>query len=230
MAQLVLVIAKSGTGKSSSMRNLTPDEAAVVLCSGKDLPFRHNLKTLAPSGYGDVLKIINQSSKPMIIIDDANYLMSFEEMDRAKETGYGKFTDMAANLFSVFKAILDKKSDQVFYIMAHQAEPEEKGDDQLKFKTTGKMLSEKVVLEGLSNIIITTEMINGDFVFRVKTDGKGVKTPLGMFDTETIENDLKLVDQAIRKFYDMKPEPVSKKTTKKEATNASESSSSAKAA
>src|SRR5438045_5307450 len=127
MAKLVLIIAKSGTGKSSSMRNLKPEEAAVVLCSGKDLPFRHELKTMVPSnGYPDVLKIIDQSSKPMIIIDDANYLMSFEEMSRVNEQGYGKFTQMASNMFQVFKHILDKDSDQVFYIMAHADERDDK--------------------------------------------------------------------------------------------------------
>lgn len=213
MAQLVLVIAKSGTGKSSSIRELKPTEAAVVLCSGKDLPFRHDLKTFVPSGYADVINIIQKSTKPMIIIDDANYLMSFEEMSRVNETGYGKFTQMAANMFGVFKAILDKKSDQVFYVMAHQAEPDDKSDDQLRFKTTGKMLSEKVVLEGLTNIVISTEFKEGEFLFRVQTDGKGVKTPLGMFDTPTIPNDLKLVDDAIRKFYAPAP---AKKSTKKE--------------
>lgn len=211
MAKLVLVIAKSGTGKSSSIRNLKPEQAAVILSSGKDLPFRHELKTFVPEEYADVVKLIEGSKKPIIVIDDANYLMSFEEMKRSKETGYGKFTDMAANMFGVFKAILDKQSDQVFYIMAHAAEPEDKNDETLRFKTTGKMLSEKVVLEGLSNIIITTEMRDEEFVFRVKTDGKGVKTPLGMFDTETIPNDLQLVDAAIRKFYAPLPE---KKTTK----------------
>lgn len=212
MAKLVLIIAKSGTGKSSSIRNLDPKEAAVVLCSGKDLPFRHELKTMVPSGYPDVIKIIEQSTKPMIIIDDANYLMSFEEMSRVNESGYGKFTQMASNMFQVFKHILDKQSDQVFYIIAHQSEGEE--DDQLRFKTTGRMLSEKVVLEGLTNIVISTEIAEGEFLFRVQTDGKGIKTPLGMFDTPTIPNDLKLVDTAIRKFYEPTP---AKKAPAKEA-------------
>lgn len=210
MAKLVLVIAKSGTGKSSSIRNLKPEEAAVVLCSGKDLPFRHNLTTMIPkNGYPDVLNIIDKSTKPIIIIDDANYLMSFEEMSRVNESGYGKFTHMASNMFQVFKHILDKDSDQVFYIMAHQAESEDKNDDQLRFKTTGRMLSEKVVLEGLTNIVITTEVSEGEFLFRVQTDGKGVKSPMGMFDTPTIPNDLKLVDDAVRKFY--APEKPAKK-------------------
>lgn len=198
MAKLVLIIAKSGTGKSSSLRNLNPDEAAVVLCSGKDLPFRHELSTIVPNGYPDVITIIRQSKKPIIVIDDANYLMSFDEMSRINEVGYGKFNQMASSMFRVFKEILEKDSDQVFYIMAHAAEDEH---DQLRFKTTGKMLSEKVVLEGLTNIVLTTEMVDGEFVFRTQTDGRGVKIPLGMFDTPTIPNDLKLVDEAIRKFY-----------------------------
>lgn len=213
MAKLALIIAKSGTGKSSSIGNLSPTEAAVVLCSGKDLPFRHELTTMVPkNGYPDVIKIIEDSKKPIIIIDDANYLMSFEEMSRVNESGYGKFTQMASNMFQVFKHILDKPGDQVFYILAHQAENEDKSDEQLRFKTTGRMLSEKVVLEGLTNIVITTEVSEGDFLFRVQTDGHGVKTPLGMFDTPTIPNDLKLVDEAIRKFY----APVKKAPAKKE--------------
>jgi len=198
MAELVLIIAKSGTGKSSSLRNLTAEESAVVLCSGKELPFKHSLPTLIPSGYNDIFAVIEQSKKPIIVIDDANYLMSFEEMSRVTEVGYGKFTQMASNMFQVFKKIIDKKSDQIFYIMAHQAEDE---DGRIRFKTTGKMLSEKVVLEGLTNIVLTNEVIDGEFVFRVKTDGMGVKAPIGMFDSPTIPNDIKLVDSAIRKFY-----------------------------
>jgi len=208
MAHLVLVISPSGTGKSSSMRNLTKEEAAVVLCSGKDLPFRHDLPTMVPKTYIDVYHAIETSKKPIVVIDDVNYMMSFEEMSRVGETGYGKFTQMAHNMFQVFKKVVDKESDQVFYIFAHAAEEE---DGKLRMKTTGKMLSEKIVLEGLVNVVITNEFKDGEFLFRVKTDGNGVKSPLGMFNEETIPNDLKLVDTAVREFYG----PI-KKTTKKE--------------
>ena len=197
MAELVLIISDSGTGKSSSLRNLTKDEAAVVLCSGKDLPFRHDLTTMMPAGYTDLFNVIEKSTKPVIVIDDINYMMSFEEMGRVAETGYGKFTQMASNMFQVFKRILDKKSDQIFYLMAHADRDE---DGRLRIKTTGKMLSEKIVLEGLTNIVITNDLLDGEFVFRVKTDGMGVKTPMGMFSEETIPNDIKLVDKAIRDF------------------------------
>jgi len=203
MARLVLVIARSGTGKSSSLRNLKKEEAGVVLCSGKELPFQNDLKTIVPKGYIDVLYVVENSEAPIIVIDDINYLMSFEEMARANEIGYTKFTQMASNMFDIFKKIIDKESDQIFYLFAHQDESE---DGQLRVKTTGKMLSEKVVLEGLTNIVITTEVQDGEFLFRVKTDGKGVKSPMGMFESDTIPNDIKLVDQAIRKFYAPKKE------------------------
>ncbi len=210
MAQLVLVISPSGTGKSSSLRNLTKEEAAVVLCSGKDLPFRHDLSTFVPKNYVDVFNVIEQSKKPIIVIDDINYMMSFEEMNRVNEAGYAKFTQMANNMFQIFKKILDKQSDQVFYLLAH-ADIDESG--KIRFKTTGKMLSEKVVLEGLTNTVITNEILDGEFVFRVQTNGTGIKTPIGMFDTPTIPNDLKLVDQAMRKFY-KKDKPAKAPATK----------------
>lgn len=210
MARLVLVISKSGTGKSSSMRNLKKGEASVVLSSGKELPFRSDIATMVPKTYTDVLNAIEKGSAPIIVIDDANYLMSFEEMSRVSEIGYVKFTQMAQNMFKVFKAIIDKQSDQTFYVMAHAAESE---DGMLRFKTTGKMLSDKIVLEGLTNILITNEITaDGKFVFRVQTDGTGVKTPMGMFKEPTVPNDLKIVDKAIRDYYGApaKPEKESK--------------------
>lgn len=199
MARLVLVISKSGTGKSSSLRNLKKGEASVVLCSGKELPFRSDIATMVPKSHLDVISAVERASAPIVVVDDANYLMSFEEMNRATEIGYVKFTQMATHMFDIFQSIINKQSDQTFYVMAHSAETE---DGSIKFKTTGKMLSEKIVLEGLTNILITNEITSdGDFVFRVRTDGTGVKTPIGMFKEETVPNDLEIVDKAIKDFY-----------------------------
>lgn len=211
MARLVLIISKSGTGKSSSMRNLKKGDASVVLCSGKELPFRTDLATFVPKGYMDVITAIEKASSPIVVIDDANYLMSFEEMSRVSEIGYAKFTQMAQNMFKVFKAIIDKESDQTFYVMAHAADTD---DGHLQFKTTGKMLSEKIVLEGLTNILLTNEITpDNEFVFKTFTDGTGVKTPIGMFATPTIPNDLAVVDKAIRTYYGEPSKPL---TTPKE--------------
>ena len=199
MARLVLVISKSDTGKSSSLRNLKKGEASVILSSGKELPFRTDIGTLVPKSYADVMNAIQKATAPIVVIDDANYLMSFEEMNRVGEIGYAKFTQMAQHMFDIFQSIIKKESDQTFYIMAHSAESE---DGMIRFKTTGKMLSDKVVLEGLTNILLTNEITSdGEFVFKVKTDGTGVKTPLGMFKTDTVPNDLVIVDKAIKDFY-----------------------------
>jgi hypothetical protein len=198
MAKLVLIIAQSGTGKSSSLRNFKHGEANVILCSGKELPFRSELATLVPKNYTEIYAAIQGAPTPVVVIDDANYLMSFEEMSRVGESGYAKFTQMAANMFKLFKTIIDKDSDQIYYVMAHA---EQRDDGLLRFKTTGKMLSDKIVLEGLTNIILTTEIVDGKFVFKTATDGSGVKAPLGMFKDATIENDLKEVDKQIRAFY-----------------------------
>lgn len=198
MSKLVLVIAQSGTGKSSSLRNFKKGEVNVILCSGKELPFRSELGALIPKNYGDIRNAISAATAPVVVIDDANYLMSFEEMARVNESGYAKFTQMAANMFNMFKSIIDKPGDQIFYVMAHA---ETREDNMLRFKTTGKMLSDKIVLEGLTNVVITTEIADGKFIFRTATDGTGVKSPLGMFKAATMDNDLKAADKLIREFY-----------------------------
>lgn len=202
MAKVVFIISKTGTGKSSSLRNFKRGEAQVVSCSGKELPFKSDLPMLTPKNYGEVYKAIDGATAPVVVIDDANYLMSFEEISRVNEVGYQKFTQMAQNFFNVVKRIIDKPGEQIFYILAHA---EDNDEGTIRIKTTGKMLSEKVVLEGLTNILLTNEVKDGEFVFKVKTDGSGVKSPMDMFESDYISNDLKEVDKTIRGYYDMKP-------------------------
>lgn len=206
MARLVLILARSGTGKSTSLRNFKKGEAVAVLCSGKELPIKTDIVTFVPRNYGDVYAGILQAKAPVVVLDDVNYLMSFEEMQMANVKGYEKFNLMAQNMYNVFKTILDKEGDQTFYVLAHAAETTE-DDQQLRFKTTGKMLSDKIVLEGLTNIVIGAGMEDGEFVFKVETDGHGIKTPMGMFDTPTIPNDLKALDETIRKYYEPTTKP-----------------------
>src|SRR5665213_1187156 len=116
MAKLVLVISKTGTGKSSSLRNFKKGEAAVILCSGKELPFKNDLATLVPKTSVEVVAAIRGAKTPVVVVDDANYLLAFSEMSRANEVGYAKFTQMAQEMFFVFKAIIEKEGDQIFYI------------------------------------------------------------------------------------------------------------------
>jgi len=202
MAELTFIIGGTGTGKTSSLRNLKGSEVGYITPTGKKIPRRRDIIQFHAKNYAELIAAIKQSKFGVMVIDDFNYFMTNEEFARSKEVGYGKFTDMAVNFVNVLNLITSKDTTQRFYIMAHPADTE---DGRLRIKTVGKMVSDKFVPEGLVNQVIETIVENdGDepqFLFRVKTDGRGVKTPLGMFDTATIPNDLKIVDNKIKEFY-----------------------------
>lgn len=202
MAELTFVLGNSGTGKSTSLRNFTKkNEIGYISATGKKLPFKNTIPYFHAKTYSELMAAIKQSDpklSPVVVIDDFNYFMTYEEFNKAGIKGYDKFTEMAVNVVNVIEAIANKDSDQRFYILAH-TENNETG--QLKLKTTGKMVSDKFVPEGLANQVVETAVVDGEFVFKVKTDGKGIKTPMGMFETDTIENDLKLLDEKIKAFY-----------------------------
>lgn len=200
MARIAFILGDSGSGKSTSLRNLTGKEVNVVSVTGKELPFKTDIEVYHPRSYEDVIKAVNAAKKPIVVVDDANYLMSNFEFATINETGYGKFARNALGMVNVFNAIINKDSDQTFYVMAHT---EQSDDGKLHFKTTGKMVSEKYNPAGITNIVIEAAYDDeaDQFVFRTKADGRGVKTPLGMFDGDTVPNDLKIVDSKIREFY-----------------------------
>lgn len=199
MSQLTFVLGNSGTGKSTSLRNFkAKDGIGYVSATGKPLPFKNDIPYMHAKSYNELLTAIRDSKAPVVVIDDFNYFMSFEEFSKAGIKGYDKFTEMAVNVVNVIDTITRKDTDQRFYILAHS---ETNDANQLKLKTTGKMVSDKFVPEGLTNQVVETAVIDGEFVFKVKTDGTGIKTPMGMFDTDTIENDLKLLDEKIKAFY-----------------------------
>ena len=203
--QLTLVLGRSGTGKSTSLRNFkASDSIGYITATGKPLPFKNDIPQFHAKNYADLFAAIDQSKSEIVVIDDFNFLMSYEEFSQASVKGYEKFTQMAVNVVNVIEKITKKDGNQRFYILAH-SETNETGE--LRLKTTGQMVSQKFVPEALTNQVVETAMIDGEFVFKVKTDGMGVKTPLGMFDTETIPNDLKMLDEAIKEFY----KPVTKK-------------------
>ena len=199
MSELTFVLGKTGTGKSTSLRNFTKkDGIGYVTATGKPLPFKSDIPQFHTKNYGELVAVIKQAESPVVVIDDFNYLMSFEEFSQANVKGYEKFTQMAVNVVNVIDIITKKDTDQRFYILAH-SENNHSGD--LRLKTTGKMVSDKFVPEGLTNQVIETAVIDGEFVFKVKTDGTGIKTPMGMFETPTIPNDLKVLDEKIKAFY-----------------------------
>jgi Cdc6-like AAA superfamily ATPase len=201
MARLVLILGEPGSGKTSSLRNFKKNEAQVISCTGKEFPFKSELQVKVPEDYEDVYSYIDKSTAPVVVLDDVNYLMVVEEFDRAKELGYPKFTDFAVHLNEIFRRIKEKQSNQTFYVMAH---PEERNDtnNKLDFKISAGKMSKKFPIVGMTNVVLEPILDEAnEFVFKTKTDGTGVKTPPGLFDTDTTPNDLKQVNRKIEEFY-----------------------------
>lgn len=199
MAIIVMIYGQSGTGKSTSLRNFKPEDVCIVNVSGKPLPFRNKHKTFNTDDYMAIDTAIKKAPAKSIVIDDATYLMTNEYMRTAKVTGYQKFTDMALNYFTLIKSAAALPDDRIVYFLGH-SETDVNGNE--KFKTIGKMLDEKVTLEGLFTIVLKTVVQDGKYQFATKNSGQDtVKSPMGLFDDALIENDLAAVDAAIRDYY-----------------------------
>lgn len=207
IGNLVMVLGRSGSGKSTSLRNFKPDEVAVLSVAGKRLPFRSELPILQNAGYAECVGALQSNSRRCYVIDDAGYLMQFDNFGHAKESGFGKFVDMALN----FKALLDyarltDEDTNVFFLM----HPDSDDMGREKPKTIGKMLDEKLCVEGMFPIVIDCEVQADDkgvphHVFVTANDGRNLaKVPIGMLP-DTMDNDLKAVDTAIRDYWGMRP-------------------------
>lgn len=196
----VLIIGESGSGKSASMRNFQPGELGIINVSRKPLPFRTSLKCVNTDNYMQIDDTITKAKAKSLVIDDAQYLMANEFMRNAKVNGYQKFTDIALNFWTLVQTVVNDLPDQkIVYFMAH-TERDASGNE--KMKTIGKMLDEKITIEGLFTIVMKTVVQDGRYMFSTQTNGQDtVKTPMGMFDQPLIDNDLRMVDMAIREYY-----------------------------
>lgn len=203
MAIIVMILGESGTGKSASLRKFTKEELAVVNVIGKPLPFRsRNFETVNSDDYETVKRFMKKTDKKSIVIDDAQYLMANEFMRRAKEKGYEKFTEIGQNYWNFINFCRKLPADTIVYFLQH-VETSMDGST-VKAKTIGKMLDEKVTLEGMFSIVLRTSVNDGEYCFSTQNNGSDtVKSPVGMFDAEMIPNDLKMVDDQIRKYYDL---------------------------
>lgn len=201
----VLIIGKSGSGKSASLRNFQPGEVGIVNVLGKPLPFRNQLQAVQTDDYKKVYTAITKAKTDCIVIDDSGYLMTNQFMRGHSSTGAGNaiftfYNDLGDQFWHLVRYVVENLPPQrVVYFMMH----EDKNDfGDVKPKTIGKMLDEKVCVEGMFTIVLRSMLVNGKHVFRTQTDGMDVcKTPIGMFDADEIDNDLKMVDNAIREYY-----------------------------
>lgn len=197
----VLIIGKSGSGKSASLRNFEADEVGILNVASKPLPFRKKLKKVDRANYPTIYKALEKPTLKKYVIDDSQYLLCFEMFDKATVKGYEKFTEMALNFYNLLQFIITKTPDDCIVYFLHHSETNDLGE--VKAKTIGKMLDEKLTLEGLFSIVLHCVSDGNSHKFITQTDGHTTaKSPMEMFPLE-IDNDLKLVDDAVREYYGM---------------------------
>lgn len=209
MGMPVLIIGESGSGKTSSLRNFDRKDVLVFSVSGKRMPFRKkmnviNVRDQSPAErYDTIIDMMGkyQDKVKSFVIDDSQYLMAFEEMDRVYEKGYGKFTELAKHFVDLISGIKSLNDDVIVYLLHHTQENEL---GKTKAKTIGKMIDDHVTLEGLFEIVLMAK--HDDNGYHFITHGginDTVKSPIDMFKQDIIDNDLKIVDETIREYYEI---------------------------
>ena len=205
MAQKILIMGESGTGKSTSMRNCDPATTAVVNPVGKPLPFKAKFDML--NNETDARKITRYmkeqaaAGKKLIVVDDFQYILAVPYMNRIKETGWDKYNDFGANYFEIIDVCKDLPDDVVVVYMTHL---ETLDNGLTTVKLIGKLLREKITIEGLFTVVLRTGVNEGKYYFYTQNSGKDtVKSPLGMFPVYAIENDLAYVVDKVRNYYEI---------------------------
>jgi len=204
MAELVLIYGRSGSGKTTSLRNFKADDLAIVNVKGKRFPFKNDFKAFVSNNYIDIDNALKGTKKKIIVIDDAIYLMQDEFMQKIGETGFKKFNDIAANFYALLETIKSLPDDVIVYVMGHSDIAD---DGREHFKTVGKAVDNYINVEGLCTIVLKSVGGNGVYQFQTQSNGMDTcKSPMGMFDNMLIDNDLKAVDSKIREYYGIKTE------------------------
>jgi hypothetical protein len=217
MSNTSIIMGESGTGKSTSIRTLDPNTTFIINVMNKPLPFRgyKKLYTLvsadgksgnyyASKNYDHINLVIKKVNalRPEIktlIIDDFQYLMSNEFMNRALERGYDKFSEIGKHAYDLLEMLPMLRDDLDIFILTH-SEANELG--KMKIKTIGKMLDQNIVIEGMYSTVLQTELVNGDYHFITQGDVRHIaKSPMGMFDTREIPNDLAFVKQKMSAYF-----------------------------
>lgn len=217
---LIGIVGESGTGKSTGLRNLDPAETFIINVARKELPWKNSMSVyntkagnyVETDSYEEIVKWINTVNKlpkfKNIIIEDAQYIMSFEFMERASEKGYDKFSDIGAHINKVFQAGKNTRKDLKVYVLIHSdVDKDPTGKTTVKMKTVGKMVDQYITPEGLFTVVLYTHVkFNKDkvaeynFVTNRQQDIPA-KSPIGMFKSLYIPNDITLVSKAIDDFY-----------------------------
>ena len=196
-----MVKGPTGSGKSTSLLNLPRGCVEVFGVTGKRMPFRTPLAVHLNAGYREIYAALRRNDFRCYVIDDSTYLMQFDNFRRAKEKGYDKFVDMAVNFQTLLDAAARTDADTTVWFLHHPQFGEEGGS---KPQTIGRMLDNQLCVEGLFDVILECEIVEGRHVFFTNEHGLA-KTPLNMFEEQVVPNDLAKVDAALREFWGMAP-------------------------
>lgn len=211
MSITTLILGESGTGKSTSLRDMDPANTLLIQSVKKPLPFKSANWTrfdrdTNPKGNvfvtdesATIIHLISKSRRPIIVIDDFQYVLANEFMRRTAERGFDKFTEIARHAWDVFTTAASLDDSRRVYILSHTATDDH---GNTKIKTIGKLLDEKITLEGMVSIVLKTRVVDGRYLFSTRNSGSDtVKTPVGLFDDSFIDNNLAEVDRSISEYY-----------------------------
>lgn len=212
MAKKILIIGKSGSGKSSSLRNLDPKTTAIIKCQSKEIPFKKgdaNFKSVVCKSAQEIGNMVAKVLKEAphiknIIIDDLFYLSSHQNFQRVSEKGYNKFTEMAKEVYDVITLPdLIAREDLTFVFITHSETNAVTLETDVK--TIGKMLDSQLNIAGLFTMVLEAHAMTIEGAYKFKThniDGNSVvKTPMGMFEDDFIDNDVTVVLNAMKEYY-----------------------------
>lgn len=199
MSRLIFVLGNPGTGKSSSLRNLEKEDVSYITVTGKELPFRSTIKPVPVKTMSEVRKMIAASTKPIVVIDDVNYLFTREVFTAdTKKNPFEVYDALSKDFYLLVESILNKNTEQNFYLFGHLEDPT---STVKALKTLGQSTRKNNNPEGWTNLVFESVVDLDEFVFKVKTDGSGVKSPIDMFKDSTVQNDLKMINDKINKYY-----------------------------
>lgn len=213
MSKVVCIMGESGSGKTTAMRNLPPDETFYIDCDGKGLSWRgwrkqfckengNYYNTDRPEKVTNALSKINKEQLKFkyVVIDTLNGIMVGDEMRRSKEKGYDKWVDLASSVFDIVNNANKLRDDLTVIFLAHsQTERDDSGYMFTRMKTNGKKL-DKICLESKLTSVLLAKCVDGKYVLETHSNNSTAKTPMGAFETDTIENDIMLVLKALEEY------------------------------
>ena len=199
----VLVLGESGSGKTFSIKNFDTEEVGIFAVEKSRLSFRKEFKVAKNATYETIMSCFKSGTKlKKYVIDDSQYLLVNEMFDKAKDAGYGKFTDIAVHFRNLIHYINHQLPDDVIVYFLHHSETDS-NTGKIKAKTVGKMLDNQLTVEGCFSIVLLASAEGTKHYFITQSDGyTTAKSPEGMFELR-IPNDLKAVDDAIREYYNI---------------------------